>query len=64
MGYTYPDLDGDGFYETGTPCCDICGRAEGDSPNVLRDDQPADWNPETGNHLTCEPLAQTLIVDI
>jgi len=33
---------------------DACGRAQGDSPNVLRDDQPADWNGETGNHLTCE----------
>ena len=41
-----------------TPVCDICGRAQGDSPNVLRDDQPADWNPETGNHRTCDNPGQ------
>ena len=38
------------------PTCDVCGRAQGNSPNVLRDDQPGDWNGETGNHLSCEAL--------
>ena len=36
------------------PRCDICDRPQGESPFSNRDDQPADWNPDTGNHLTCE----------
>lgn len=36
------------------PTCDICDRAQGDSPNATPADQPSDWNGDTGNHLTCE----------
>jgi hypothetical protein len=43
-------------FEDSTPRCDICGRAEGDSPNILPKMRPfeADWNGETGNHASCE----------
>jgi hypothetical protein len=39
-----------------TPRCDICNRAEDDSPNVLPKmrEFDADWNGETGNHVSCE----------
>lgn len=43
--------------EPGTPTCDICGQAEGNSPNMARSNGEqfeADWNGETGNHVTCE----------
>ena len=38
------------------PQCDICGRAQDDSPYIMPKMRAfeADWNPETGNHLTCE----------
>jgi hypothetical protein len=51
----YVPMGYEGWSAVVVPTCDYCGRAQGDSPNVLRDDQPADWNPETGNHRTCEP---------
>ena len=49
------------------PRCDICGRLEGDSPNVF--DYGAatetDWNGNTGNHLYCEEnLVKSLLRDI
>lgn len=34
------------------PTCDICGRGEHDSPNVMP--YEGDWNGETGNHRYCE----------
>lgn len=38
------------------PTCDVCGRGEQDSPNILPKMRPveADWNGETGNHRLCE----------
>ena len=38
------------------PTCDICGRAQDDSPNILPKmrEFEADWNGETGNHALCE----------
>jgi hypothetical protein len=41
--------------EESEPTCDICARREDDSPNRLSIE--ADWNPETGNHESCESLA-------
>lgn len=39
------------------PRCEICGRLQGDSPNTFS--YEVDWNPETGNHWTCEDLANS-----
>ena len=61
MGYLYPDLGGDGYYDPETPCCDLCGRAQGDSPWSLPLDQPADWNGETGNHAACEEYVPSVL---
>jgi hypothetical protein len=41
------------------PTCDICGRAQGDSPgqfapSVYARPYPEDWNGETGCHVYCE----------
>lgn len=38
------------------PTCDICGRAQDDSPNVFNYGAMSelDWNGETGNHKYCE----------
>lgn len=40
--------------EEAEPRCELCGRLEADSPAGFDD---VDWNPETGNHATCEAAA-------
>jgi hypothetical protein len=40
--------------EEAEPTCDICDRSQDDSPAGFA----IDWNPETGNHATCEELAE------
>jgi hypothetical protein len=47
------------------PTCDICGRGQYDSPNILPKmrQYEGDWDGETGNHLICEQNAGMKMVE-